>query len=75
MEYTDYTVRADFYPDGDIIPLGITDSHGNSYFVNRIIEIMRTGDRSICFKCSTIGNGVFLLSFSHDRWTVCKVQN
>lgn len=26
----EYIVRADFYPNGEIIPLGITDCHGNS---------------------------------------------
>ncbi len=68
-----YIVRADFYPDGEIVPLGITDCHGNSKFVSRIIEIAKTNDNAIHFKCTTDGSEVFLLSFANEKWTVCKV--
>ena len=32
-------VRVDFYPNGEIIPLGITDSIGNSHYIDKIIRI------------------------------------
>lgn len=73
MEYMEYIVRADYYPDGEIIPLGITDCHGNSMFVNKIIETIRTDDNVIRIKCSTNAGELFMFSFAHDRWTVRRV--
>jgi hypothetical protein len=69
----DYIVRADFYPNGDIIPLGITDCNGNSIFVNKVTETTRTKENSIRFKCSASGGRVFLLSFVKNRWAVSEI--
>lgn len=68
----EYIVRADFYPNGKIIPLEITDCHGNSIFVNRIIETIRVKENNIRFKCSVIGGKVFFLSFAESKWTVSE---
>ena len=69
----EYIVRADFYPNGEIIPLGITDCHGNSIFVNRITETVRIKENNIRFKCSASGSRVFLLSFVESKWTVSEI--
>ena len=33
------TVRADFYPNGEIIPLGITYTEGNSRYIDKVIKV------------------------------------
>lgn len=68
----EYIVRADFYPNGEIIPLGITDCHGNSIFVNRVIETTRIKENNIRFKCSVSGGEVLFLSFVENKWTVSE---
>ena len=69
----EYIVRADFYPNGEIIPLGITDCHGNSIFVNRVIKVIKITENNIYFKCSASGNRELLLSFAEAsgllRWS------
>ena len=37
----DYIVRADYYPNGEIVPLGITDHNGNTLYLNEM-EMIRT---------------------------------
>ena len=69
----EYIVRADFYPNGEIIPLGITDCNGNSIFVNKIIETVRTKENNFRFKCSAHGGRVFSLSFVKNKWTVSDI--
>lgn len=66
----EYIVRADFYPNGEIIPLGITDCHGNSIFVNRVIKVIKITENNIYFKCSASGNRELFLSFAGGKWTV-----
>ena len=66
----EYIVRADFYPNGEIIPLGITDCHGNSIFVNRVIKVIKIAENNIHFKCSASENRVLFLSFAGGKWTV-----
>lgn len=68
----EYIVRADFYPNGEIIPLGITDCYGNSIFVNRVIETIRTKENNIRFKCSVSGDRVFFLFFVKSKWIVSE---
>ena len=68
----EYIVRADFYPNGEIIPLGITDCYGNSMFVNRVIETTRIKENNIRFKCSVSGGGVCFLSFVKNKWIVSE---
>ena len=36
-----YIVRADFYPDGNIIPLGITDKSGKTIFIDQVQKMER----------------------------------
>lgn len=66
----EYIVRADFYPNGEIIPLGITDCHGNSIFVSRVIKVIKITENNIYFKCSVSGNRELFLSFAGGKWTV-----
>lgn len=68
-----YIVRADFYPNGEIIPLGITDCHGNSIYVNTITETVRTKENNFRFKCSAHGGRVFSLSFVKNKWAVSDI--
>lgn len=66
----EYIVRADFYPNGEIIPLGITDCYGNSLFVGRVIKVIKITENNIHFKCSANENKVLLLSFVGGKWIV-----
>ena len=48
-----YIVRADFYPNGAIIPLGITDEHGSTLYIDKVIRSERLTNypSSLQFDC------------------------
>ena len=66
----DYIVRADFYPNGEVIPLGITDNYGRSFYVTRIIQIQRIGINEIAIEC-IIDSKHYILSLKNNIWN-CK---
>ena len=46
------TVRVDFYPTGDILPLGITNAEGNSQFIDKIVRVEKhTKNEEIKYYC------------------------
>lgn len=64
-----YIVRADFYPDGKIVPLGITDCQGNSILVQRSKIVFSNGKGTHRFEC-TAKNKQFCLEFKDGNWYV-----
>ena len=70
----DYIVRADFYPDGQVLPLGITDIEGNTQYLERTISINRIGKTDYSFDCITTCKKKIKLSFLEGKWII-EIQN
>ena len=64
-------VRADFYSNGKIVPLGITDNLGNTKYIDRILQSERqfTSKGSVAFRfvCTT-KEEKFILLFKNGQW-------
>ncbi len=65
------TIRADFYADGSIVPIGVTYPNGHSAFINAIEQtyqnISDSGRREYRFLCCA-GKDTFWLAFSDGKW-------
>ena len=66
---TKYIVRADFYPSGEIRPLGITDGYGDTVFIQKSKEAFSNSDGTKGFQCLT-NKGQFFLIFKNGKWDV-----
>ncbi len=64
-----YIVRVDFYPEGGIIPLGITDKTGNTAYIQKIISMRNDENLGCVFDCVT-DIGRCILTFKNDRWCI-----
>lgn len=64
-----YIVRADFYPDGSIIPIGLTDSSGNTLWVQKITKRSYIGTCDYQFECVANGRDITLL-LKNNHWIV-----
>lgn len=64
-----YIVRADFYPEGDIVPLGITIVGGDTIYVTRVIEKKQKCINEFEFKCLT-RYGECTLTLTNNKWSV-----
>lgn len=62
-----YIVRADYYPNGEIIPLGITDCHGNSLYVREVITTI-CEENSCRFNCRMSDDREITLVLSNNKW-------
>lgn len=62
-----YIVRADFYPDGTIIPLGITDEYGKTTFIQKIKKTIRISSTEYKIECIANGKNVILL-LKNNSW-------
>lgn len=70
MKRKDYIVRADFYPNGNIIiPLGITDETGNTKYIDRSEQIFTDLHGVYKFNC-LIGTENVRLEFDKGSWYV-----
>lgn len=55
-------VRVDFYPTGEIVPLGITNLNGNSQYIDKIIKIEKHNHRGeLKFFCLSNGTSIVLV--------------
>ncbi|MBE6808004.1 MAG: hypothetical protein E7524_00890 [Ruminococcaceae bacterium] len=68
----DYIVRADFYPDGNILPLGITNKKGKTFFIRKIIEKKYISPNEYKFKC-VADEKEFILVFKENKWLYFKI--
>ena len=66
-----YIVRADFYPDGEILPLGITDSWGGTHFFRQVKRIVMGKARRHKFECIS-DEKLFVLLFDGEKWLVIE---
>ena len=66
----DYIVRVDYYPNGKMIPLAITDCHGFSLYVQRIKNLFVDGE--IQYVCSMNNNERYTIVFRDNKWYIKK---
>ena len=66
----DYIVRADYYPNGEIVPLGITDHNGNTLYLNEMEMIRTPGINNFRFVCLTSSNKKIILLYSEGKWNI-----
>lgn len=66
-----YIVRADFYPDGNVIPIGLTDSSGNTLWIQKIKKKSYIGTSDYQFECVANGRNITLL-LKDNHWIVSK---
>ena len=66
-----YIVRADFYPDGNIIPLGITDKSGKTIFIDQVQKMERKSfgpkQYEYIFSC-LVSKKEVILRFIDNKW-------
>ena len=71
-------VRADFYSNGEIVPLGITDSWGKTKYINRVLKTeRRTGAKggiAYQFVCE-INEEKIILFFRNGQWELGDVKS
>lgn len=70
-----YIVRADFYPSGSILPLGITDECGNTLYIRNFEPLVASSDGSQNIYCETTNNKKFLLSFRYGKFYVTDMED
>ena len=66
----DYIVRADYYPNGEIVPLGITDHNGTTLYLNEMEMIRTPGINNFRFVCLTSSNKKIILLYSEGKWNI-----
>lgn len=66
-----YIVRADFYPDGSVVPLGLTNEQGKTLYVKRINKISVVGMDEYEFDCIADETN-FVLFLKDNKWTCVK---
>ena len=64
-----YIVRADYYSNGEIIPLGITDNQGYSQYLRKV-KVNKKSDSELHFDCLTNTGKKVVLLFSKGKWKV-----
>ena len=63
-------VRADYYPNGEIIPLSVTFLGGKSYFVDAIINIENNFETNKVFYYCLVKDKKIILSRQKNTWFV-----
>lgn len=64
----DIIVRVDYYPDGQIIPLGITYSSGESIYINRVLSVTKDlSSMTTTFRCKS-KDEEFNLIYANFKW-------
>ena len=66
-----YIVRADYYPDGEILPLGITDSWGKTHLFRKVKRIVIGKAGRHKFECIS-DERQFVLLFDGEKWLVIE---
>ena len=64
-----FIVRADFYPNGEIVPLGITDGQGDTVFIQQSKDAFSDEVGTKRFECVTKA-GKLCLEFRNGKWYV-----
>ena len=78
-EHKEYVkVRADFMPDGRIIPLMFKTADGQKTIIDRVVDIrlapaLKAGGQGVRYTCR-IGEGLIYLFHDRDYWFVEETQ-
>lgn len=68
-------VRADYYSNGIVIPLGITYEDGRTEYINQVFEdrvsLSLGGQKSHFITCKA-GDKIMTLSFRDCEWQICQ---
>ena len=72
MMEKEYIVRADFYPNGKIMPLGITKSNGETIYIQKSIETISESSNQVEFICFT-EKGQYKLLLKKNKWIIYNV--
>lgn len=69
-----YIVRADFYPNGAIIlPLGITDEHGSTLYIDKVIRSERLTNYPSSFQFDCIAKDKeVVLKLNEYNWELVE---
>lgn len=68
-------VRVDFYPTGEFLPLGITNSEGNTQFIDKIVKIEKhSKTNEIKYYCISDDNPIVLV-YRMGIWYKAKGRN
>lgn len=66
-----YIIRADFYSNGQILPLSITTIEGKTTYIKNIlstkVEVLQNGLNKHSFVCCT-NNGILSLVYVNNHW-------
>lgn len=65
-----YIVRADYYPSGEILPIGITDEQGNSTYIKDVVKTNRSNYDCCVFECISNNKKIFHLRLEKNKWIV-----
>ena len=65
-----YIVRADYYPSGEILPIGITDEQGNSTYIKDVVKTHRFNYECCVYECITNNKKVIHLRLEKNKWIV-----
>lgn len=64
-----FIIRVGFYPNGKIIPLGITDNSGNTVYIQKSKEIFSNENGTKYFECMT-KKGYLFLKLKNNKWYI-----
>lgn len=62
-------VNADFYPDGSVVPLSITDGDGYTIYINKSECLLAKGDGTQLIGCAA-NSRKFLMWFANGKFDV-----
>ena len=70
MYESNIIVRADYYPNGDIIPLCVTFSNGESFFIDSITSLENNFETNKVFYHCLSKSTKIILSRQKNLWIV-----
>ena len=65
-----YIVRADYYPNGEILPIGITDEQGNSTYIKGVVKTCHSNNECCVYECITNNKKIIHLRLEKNKWIV-----
>lgn len=72
-----FIVRVDYYPNGSIVPIGVTNESGESIYIDQIERIDRyistSGNAEYHFLCRS-KTRLFWLVFCDNRWNILNLS-
>ncbi len=67
-----YIIRADYYSNGDILPIGLTDESGDSYIISNVKSRVNTKTGEKEYECF-VNKKKLLLTCSTQEWKITEM--